>query len=146
MPPTSRQPGSEPDRLPRLLGVGLVLVLAEAAVLVVVAVTLLARWAASGWQVIPVELFLMLFTLAVAAMLVAAVRALYARRRAGRAPVVTWQLLQGATAVTLLPADPPVRWGALAALMMATVVVAGLMSRAGVEYTTRLARSRPAPP
>lgn len=145
MAPTRRDRPQRP--LPRLLALALVLVLVEAAALTVVALALLARWVRAGLSMAPVELFLLLFSLAVAATLVASVRALHAGRRVGRAPVVTWQLLQGATGATLLgSAAAPVRWAAVMALVMAVTVVVALVTRAGVEYTTGISRSRPAPP
>lgn len=71
--------------------------------------------------------------LGVAALLVAAARALAAGRRWGRAPALTWQLLQLAVAVPALSSQPAALPAAL--LVASVVVVVGLFLPAVVRHT-----------
>jgi hypothetical protein len=109
-----------------------------AAVVEAVALVGLSGWGVvqlvSGQQTaVGVVLFLVVFGLAVAAALVASARALWEGRRTGRAPVATWQLLQGATALALLQAtDAPLAW---AVLVLSVVVFVLLLTRPVVAYT-----------
>lgn len=108
------------------------------AVLEAVALVVLAGWGvvqlATGLQTaVGVVVFLVLFALAVAAALVASARALWEGRRTGRAPVATWQLLQGATALAFLQATAsPVAW---AVLVLSAVVFVLLLTRPVVAHT-----------
>lgn len=92
------------------------LVLAEAAVLVgmaVVFVTDVVRGDAPG---VAPALALTVFFIGFALMLAGSVRALWRGQRWGRGPVITWQVLQAASAITLT--------GVPAALVTVAVVVA----------------------
>lgn len=78
------------------------------------------------------------FLLAVAAAVVAAARALRRGARRARGLLVTWQVLQAASAWTLLgtpdaPAALP--WAAGAALVLAVVVLVAVLSPASLAYT-----------
>ena len=112
------------------LHVVVVLVLLEAAALVLVGVWGVTRIGDGGSG--SVGIFLVLFTLGVAAMLVGATRALRCGRRIGRAPVAAWQLLQAATSVAVIQAGVGVAW---IPLVVALVVVVLLMTRPVVERT-----------
>lgn len=126
-------PGTRPVArpVPTALAVALALVGLEA--------LLLLAWA--GWSVVTLvrgttnpggAAFLGAFALGAAVVLVLAGRACARRRRGGRAPLMTWQLLQAAVAVTLLQAGSA--WGWLL-LVPAAVVVVLLVSRPVVEHT-----------
>ena len=78
--------------------------------------------------------FLVLFALGVAAVLVAGARGLWRGRRWARSPVMTWQLLIGVMAIGWLTAEPAV-W-AMAVLASALVVAAGLLLPAVVAATS----------
>ena len=69
---------------------------------------------------------LVLLAVALALGLAAAARSLAHGGRGGRAPVITWQLLQAATAITLLGA-PAARIGAVVALVLALAVLAAVV-------------------
>jgi hypothetical protein len=75
----------------RALVIGVVV---EVTGLVAFAVVLLGELLAGGSSSVGVSLFLVLFLLGVAWVLVVSCRALLAGRRSGRGPVVTWQLFQ----------------------------------------------------
>lgn len=89
-----------------------------------------------------VALFLVAFALGVAAVLLGSVRALRARHRWARGPVMTWQLLQGATAVAVLQAvataagSGPAAWLARLAIVLAGVVLVLMVTRPVVRFTT----------
>lgn len=109
-----------------------------AAVLEAVVLVGLAGWGVvqlvtGGPSAVGVVVFLVLFGLAVAAALVASARALWEGRRTGRAPVATWQLLQGATALAFLEATgSPLAW---ALLGFSVLVFLLLLTRPVVAYT-----------
>ena len=119
--------------VPVLLRVALVLVLLEAAALTTVSLWWLVVLVAEGSQALAVALFLLVFGLGVAAVLVAGARALLAGSRRARGPVITWQLLQGATAVTLLQGG--IAWG-WPLLVLAAAILVLLMTRPVVAHTT----------
>lgn len=138
-------PESSPDQpnpaAPRALVVVSALVLTEAVVLVGVALWSTIGLVTEGSAALGVALFLILACLGVAAALVAAERALRAGRRGGRAPVVTWQLLQAATGLTIgSAASGPLGSAAWVALAVALVVVVLMMTRAVVLHTVPRAR------
>ncbi|MCL3862749.1 hypothetical protein [Actinotalea sp. K2] len=127
----AEDPGPGPR--PPVLALALGLVLVEAAGLVGFALWSLVSVLTQGTDTLGVALALVLFCLAVAAALVAAARAVHGGRRAARAPLVTWQLLQGATAVSVLrAAGAPLAW---AALVAAVVVLVALLSPPVVRFT-----------
>jgi hypothetical protein len=122
----------EPDRIPRRLAVALAGLVVEAVVLVGAACWVLVTVVVQGSPHLGVALFLAAFALGVGALLLVGVRALRRSAPRVRGPVVTWQLLQAATAVAVL--GVPGRTGAAAGvavggLVLATVVVGGVLSR-----------------
>lgn len=80
-----------------------------------------------------VVLFLVVFALVTAVALVFSARALWAGRRTGRAPVATWQLLQGAVALVVLQATAaPAAW---VVLVVSAAVFLLLLTRPVVVHT-----------
>ena len=127
-------PGDRPAALVALV-VG---VLVEALALAVGGVVVLVELVAGGSQSVGVSLFLVVFALGVAALLVLSVRGLLHGRRWARSPVATWQILQLVVAISTLQSGATA-WVA-AALVLAVVVLVLLMLRPVVEATTRDAR------
>ena len=129
------------DGTPRALGAVLLAVLVEAVALLAaggLAVVELAR----GNGAVGINLFLAAFAWGIAAVLVAAVRALRAGRRWARSPVITWQLFQVVVAITWLQAA--VNPFAVTLLVLALAVVVGLLLPTVVAATTRDASGGPA--
>ena len=81
-------------RVPAFLRALVIGVVAEVIGLVAFAVVLLGELLTGGSSSLGVSLFLVLFLLGVAWVLVVSCRALLRGRRSGRGPVVTWQLFQ----------------------------------------------------
>ena len=108
-----------------------------AAALTVAALGWLVRVVAGATEGTSVAWFLVAFVMGVAGVLVLSARTLRRGARGGRAPVVTWQLLQAATAVTVLQGGPalPVAMVAVLALVVGAVVVGLLVSRSAVAAT-----------
>ena len=113
--------------VPSAVRAGVALVLVEAAVLVAAALWLLLSVVRGAASSASAGVGVGLFALAMAAILVLAARAVTAGRRGGRAPVLTWQLLQAATAASLLGAGPPVATAAGGALAVAVLVAVLLL-------------------
>lgn len=87
---------------------------------------------------VAVSVFLVLFFLGLAWLLLVSVRSLRAGRRSGRAPVVVWQIMQGLVGISLLT-TAGVPWAVLAGLgllLVAAVVLVALMTRRVVEVTS----------
>ncbi|WP_148061552.1 hypothetical protein [Cellulomonas sp. PhB143] len=145
MPPTSPS-AAEPSGAPglRRAPAGLRVVVAGAAleVAALVAAAGYALWRVVGGDDVSVGLALGLcvFALGFAAILAGCTRALLRGRRAGRAPVATWQLLQGIVGVTAVQGGAPA-WG-VPAVVVAAVVLVALMLRPVVQVTA--GTSRPA--
>lgn len=140
MPPavTPSEPTSS-RRVPHPVGLRLALtgVALETVLLAGAAAAVLVELVGGGSGSVAVSLFLVVFFLGVAAALVAAGRALWAGRRGGRAPVATWQILQGLVGITVLSAGVP--WavaGGVALIVVAVTVLVLLMTRPVVEATT----------
>ena len=143
LPPSAPDPGGTGDsgtgarggirRGPRAWRVAALLVVTEAVGLAGVVVWWLGTAAGGGMQA-PSEPFLAAFALAVAVALLAASRSLVRGHRGARAPVITWQLLQAATATTVLGVPQAVGW-AVGALVLSGLVIAGLLLP--VELTDR---------
>ena len=86
---------------------------------------------------VAVSVFLVLFFLGLAWLLVGSCRALWAGRRGGRAPIVVWQIMQGLVGVSLLTAGAA--WAVLAGLgllLVAVAVLVAVMTRRVVESTS----------
>ena len=135
-PPTA--PAPVPVAAPATVRTAVVLVLAEAAALTLAALGWLVQVVAGATEGTSVAWFLLAFVVGVAGVLVLSARTLRRGGRGGRAPVVTWQLLQAATAGTVLQggAALPVVVVAVVALGVGVVVVGLLLSRSAVAATT----------
>jgi hypothetical protein len=131
--PTAPGTGRPPALTALVAGLGL-----EVVALVVGAVVLLVELFAGGSVAVGVSLFLVVFALGVAAVLVAAARGLLQGRRWARSPVATWQILQAVVAVSSLQVG--VTPWVVVALVLAVVVLVLLMLGPVVEATTRDAR------
>ncbi|MBD5786420.1 hypothetical protein IF650_09525 [Cellulosimicrobium terreum] len=117
-------------------GVGL-----EIIALTVAGVVVLVELVAGGSSSLGVSLFLVVFSLGVALVLAASLRALLRGQRWGRSPVATWQILQIVVAVSSLQADG----GRVAlplgvAIALAVVVLVLMVLKPVVEATTRDSR------
>ncbi|WP_199423613.1 hypothetical protein [Actinotalea solisilvae] len=123
MPPEPR-PGAEPVARPAAVVALAVLLLVEAVAVAGAAAVGVPSVVTGGRPA--VAGFVVLCALGVAAALVASARSFWRGSSRARGPAATWQLLQGATALTLLQAGVlrPVAWAALAvaAAVLALVV------------------------
>lgn len=113
--------------------VGLV-VLVQAAVLIGLAGAWVRDLLAGASELPAATAFLVLFSLAIAALLIAAARALVRGRRWARSPVLTWQILLLAMSIGWLGAEPT-GW-AVAVLASALVVGIGLLVPSVVAATS----------
>jgi hypothetical protein len=124
-------------RVPVFLRALVIGVLIEVIGLVAFAVVLLGELLAGGSTSLGVSLFLVLFLLGVAWVLVVSSRALLAGRRSGRGPVVTWQLFQVVGSVAAIGSGTGIFvLGGWAALVIAIVVTALLMTPSVVAATS----------
>lgn len=131
-PSTARPP--KPPWAVRAAALGAVV---EAALLVVGAVAWTAVLVTGGLDSPAAGVALVVLMLGLAAVLVLAARALRRGSRRARGPLVTWQLLQGATAVALLQSpDRPggVTAGAVVAVVVALGVVAAILSPRATDH------------
>ena len=124
-------------RVPAFLRALVIGVLVEVIGLVAFAVVLLGELLTGGSMSVGVSLFLVIFLLGVAWVLVVCCRALLAGRRSGRGPIVTWQLFQIIGSVAAIgggggPAVP----GGWAALAVAVAVGVLLMTPSVVAATS----------
>lgn len=102
------------------LRIGLVLVLLEAIVLVVLGIAVVASSILDHGALLGTNAGVLLVLVLIGGFLVLAVRGLWQGKRWGRAPVITWQLLQFAVAVTSWGA---LEWWALLPALVLPVVV-----------------------
>lgn len=129
--PDRRQPA--PLSPPPGLRVVVVVAAVEAIALVGLSVWGLVQLVTGRPGAVGVVLFLAAFGLAAAAALLGSARALWEGRRTGRAPVATWQILQGAAALAVFQATTsPV---AAVVLAVSVVVFVLLLTRPVVAYT-----------
>lgn len=122
-----------PIRPPAALLVALLLLLVEVGALLALTVGMLlevVRGQSTGGAVTAV---LAAMFIGLCAVLVAAGRALYRRHRWGRGPVVTWQLLLLATAVS--QADGLEWWVVALLVAFPVAVTAGILVPRSVEWT-----------
>lgn len=129
-------------RVPAFLRALVIGVLAEVIGLVAFAVVLLGELLTGGSTSVGVSLFLVLFLLGVAWVLVVSCRALLVGRRSGRGPVLTWQLFQIIGSVAAIGSGTGIAvaggWVALAVAvavggLLMTPSVAAAMSEPGSE-------------
>jgi hypothetical protein len=109
-----------------------VLVLVEVTALIAGALLLVAS-VVRGSDQVGTTLATAVFLAGLAGLLLAAARALARGRRWGRAPVVTWQLLQGAIGLTQAGTAPAV---GVALVVAAALVLGGLLAPASVAATS----------
>lgn len=126
MPPEPRRPGADPAGPAERRAAVVVLVallLVEAAAVAVAAGLGIPSVVAGGRPA--VAGFVVLCAVGVAAALVASARSFWRGSSRARGPAATWQLLQGATAVTLLQAGAlvPAAWAALVVAVAVLVLV-----------------------
>ena len=147
MPSEPRRPVPKPDRAPvsdgprpALLAVLCLVILVQAAVLVGLGGAWLKDLVTGASQLPGATVFLVAFALGIAALLIAAARALWNGRRWARSPVLTWQLLLIAMSVGWLRTEPT-GW-AIAVLASAVVVGVGLLLPPVIAATS----GRPARP
>ena len=110
-----------------------VLVLLQAGALVGLAVAWTADLVRGASALPAATVFLALFALGVAAVLVLAARGLWAGRRWARSPVMTWQVLLVVMAIGWLGSDPP--WWVVLVLLSALLVGVALHVPAVVAAT-----------
>jgi len=124
-------------RVPAFLRALVIGVLVEVIGLVAFAVVLLGELVTGGSMSVGVSLFLVLFVLGVAWVLVVSCRALLAGRRSGRGPVVTWQLLQIVGSVAAIGSGTGVAVpGGWVTLLIAVAVGVLLMTPSVVAATS----------
>ena len=124
-------------RVPAFLRALVIGVLAEVIGLVAFAVVLLGELLTGGSMSVGVSLFLVLFLLGVAWVLVVCCRALLAGRRSGRGPIVTWQLFQIIGSIAAIGSGGgPAVVGGWAALVIAVAVGVLLMTPSVVTATS----------
>ncbi|WP_146197605.1 hypothetical protein [Promicromonospora sp. AC04] len=124
-------------RVPAFLRALMIGVVVEVIGLVAFAVVLLGELLTGGSTSVGVSLFLVLFLLGVAWVLVVSCRALLAGRRSGRGPVVTWQLFQIIGSVAAIGSGTGiVVAGAWVALVIAVAVGVLLMTPSVVAATS----------
>ncbi|WP_152192986.1 hypothetical protein [Georgenia satyanarayanai] len=124
-----------PARPPLPLVLALLLVLVEVGAMAALAVGMLAEVLGGAAEGGAVTAVLALAFLGLCVLLVVASRALYQRRRWGRAPLVTWQLLVLATGVSQSGVIPGLVVALLVVLPVAVTV--GLLIPPSVAWTDR---------
>ena len=124
-------------RVPAFLRALVIGVVVEVIGLVAFALVLLGELITGGSMSVGVSLFLVLFLLGVAWVLVVCCRALLAGRRSGRGPVVTWQLFQIIGSVAAIGSGGgPAVLGGWVALVIAVAVGVLLMTPSVVAATS----------
>jgi hypothetical protein len=124
------------SRVPVFLRALVIGVLIEVIGLVAFAVVLLGELLTGGSSSLGVSLFLVLFLLGVAWVLVVSCRALLAGRRSGRGPVVTWQLFQIVGSVAAIGSGTGVSVPGGWTTLVIAVVVGGLLMTPSVVAAT----------
>ena len=124
-------------RVPAFLRALVIGVMVEVIALVAFALVLLGELLTGRSTSVGVSLFLVLFLLGVAWVLVVSCRALLAGRRSGRGPVVTWQLFQIIGSVAAIGSGTGIAVaGGWAALVIAVAVGVLLMTPSVVAATS----------
>ena len=122
-----------------MLAVLCVLVVLQAGALVGMAVAFVTDLVRGVSELPGATVFLAVFALGVAAVLVLAARGLWAGRRWARSPIMTWQVLLVVMSVGWFSADPA--WWVVAVLLSALVVGVGLLLPPVVAATVDRPRS-----
>ncbi len=126
------RPDVPAPRLPRLLVVALVVVLAEAAALTAAGIAFALDVVLGRAEYVASTLGIGVFAWGFAALLAGAARGLSRGRRWGRAPIATWQILQGAVGFLQLPGMP---WFGALLIVSGLVVLVGLFAPASIAAT-----------
>ncbi|UNX53924.1 hypothetical protein MF406_13235 [Georgenia sp. TF02-10] len=135
-PPAGPSHQSDP-RLPGPMLTALVVVLLEAGALLGMAVTFVVDVLRGATSEAGTALAMAVFFAGFALLLAGAGRALWRRRRWGRGPVLTWQLLQGASVLAMAPLLPG--WLVVVLVAAAAVAIGGTLwpsSRAWADRTS----------
>ena len=127
-------PVEDPWRNLPLLG-ALVVAGFEGLLLVAAAVWAAVDMVRSDFEDAAVSIALAVFLLLFVALLMLGIHALWLGRRWGRGPVLTWQLLQAAIALSVFGIAPP--WVVYPMLAASLVVGVGLLLPASVAATSR---------
>lgn len=129
LPPPGTRPGGALVAV--LVAVGL-----EAVAMVVFAGAVVVELVGGRSGSTGVSVFVVLFFLGLAALLVGSGRALWRGRRRGRSPIAGWQIFQGILGVSLLTSGSPAAVaGGIALLVLAAGTLLGLMTRSVLEHT-----------
>lgn len=123
----------KPVRPPVPLLLALLLVLVEVGAIVALSVGMLVEVLAGRSTAPGVTAVLAVIFLGLVAVLLAAVRALHGRRRWGRGPVVTWQLL--VLAIGVSQADTLTWWLVALLVVVPVAVTVGLLLPSSVAWT-----------
>ncbi|NMR19153.1 hypothetical protein HIR71_02775 [Cellulomonas fimi] len=120
-------------RPPGALAAVALLVIVQAAALVGLGIAWLVDLVRGAAELPAATVFLVVFALGVAAVLVGGIRSLWRGNRWARSPVITWQLLLAVMAIGWLGVEPSI-WAALV-LVSTVVVVIGLLLPSVVAHT-----------
>ena len=115
--------------------VALVVAGLEGLLLVGAAIWAIVDMVRTDFESAAVSVALAVFMLLFVGLLVLGIHALWLGRRWGRGPVLTWQLIQAAIAVSVIGIAPP--WALYPALLASLVVAVGLLLPASVAATSR---------
>ncbi|WP_420110989.1 hypothetical protein [Pseudactinotalea sp.] len=127
-------PVEDPWRNLPLLG-ALVVAGLEGLLLIAAAVWSVVDMVRNDFDGAAVSIALAAFMLLFVGLLVLGIHALWLGRRWGRGPVLTWQLIQGAIAVSVIGIAPP--WAVYPVLLASIGVGVGLLLPASVAATSR---------
>lgn len=112
----------------------------EAGALAAAAVAWVVLLITRGSAVVGAALFLIVFALGLGAALATAARALRRGSRPARGPIITWQLLQAATAIAVVAVPGRPGWvaaAALAVVVLSCTVAGALLTPRAVAFATR---------
>ncbi|GAA1989145.1 hypothetical protein GCM10009718_28440 [Isoptericola halotolerans] len=108
----------------------------EALAMIVFAGAVLVELVGGGSTSLGVSVFIVLFFLGLAWLLLGCGLAVRRGRRRGRTPLAGWQVFQGIIGLSLLTAGTSAAVvGGLALVLLAAVALCGLMTRSVVEHT-----------
>lgn len=131
-------PHSEPNR-PRILLAALAIASLEAVAVAAfglwnLVATIIAANQAKEYGFLPMGIAFLVISLLFAAFIFWGVRNLWRGRRNGRAPVITWQLMQIVVSVSLFNVYP--KAATIGLIAISTFVIAGIVNRASIAATS----------